>query len=91
MSGGALNYLNDKVNDAVFDADTPERVAFAKHLDKVVKALHDIELVDSGDYGPGDEKAAIFDCIGPMAILEAHLDMLNADIQALQKLTEEVK
>jgi len=35
------------------------RAWFAKLLRKVAKAMHDIEWVDSSDYGPGSEVAAI--------------------------------
>ena len=60
MSGGSMNYLYRRLEEgATFEADTPERIAFAAHLKLVVKALHDIELVDSADYGPGDENEAI--------------------------------
>lgn len=64
MSGGSMNYLYSKVlHNAEFPCDTPEREAFAKHLKLVAQALHDIEWVDSGDYGPGDENAAIAACL----------------------------
>lgn len=63
MSGGSLNYLSSRIErEAVFHTDTPERKAFAKHLELVCKALHDIEWVDSCDYGPGDENDAIRAC-----------------------------
>lgn len=64
MSGGSMNYLYSKIEmDANFDRDTPERKAFGMLLDKVIKALHDIEWVDSADYGPGDENEAIIACL----------------------------
>ena len=70
MSGGSMNYLYSKLEyDATFSTHTPERVAFKKHLAKVAKALHDIEWVDSGDMGPGDENAAIRACLQPDAVL----------------------
>jgi hypothetical protein len=65
MSGGSMNYLYSKLEwGADFEPNTPERVAFAEHLKLVIKALHDIEWVDSGDYGPGDETEAILNCLG---------------------------
>ncbi len=71
MSGGSMDYLYSKVEmDGVFRQTTPERRAFAKHLKLVVKALHDIEWVDSCDYSPGDETAAILACLSPGAVLE---------------------
>lgn len=66
MSGGSMDYLYSKVlHCANFPLDTPERIAFAAHLKLVAQALHDIEWVDSGDYGPGDENAAIRACLNP--------------------------
>lgn len=74
MSGGSMEYLCYKVQDAIFRRDTPERRAFAKHLEKVAKALHDIEWVDSGDYGQGDENAAIRACLSEGSVLQQAID-----------------
>ncbi len=64
MSGGSMNYLYSRIEmDATFEQNTPLRKAFAKHLEMVCKALHDIEWVDSCDYGPGDENEAIRACL----------------------------
>ena len=65
-----MDYAFVRVRTAqeLFEHDTPERKAFADHLDKVAKALHDIEWVESGDYEPGDENEAIRACIGEEAI-----------------------
>ena len=85
MSGGSMNYIYSKLEyEATFTADTPERRAFAKHLKLVVKALHDIEWVDSGDYGPGDETAAIRACLGDARILQATLEMAKEAVATLQ-------
>ena len=58
-----MDYLYSKVEQASFNETTPERAAFSQHLTRVAKALHDIEWVDSGDYGPGDENEAIMACL----------------------------
>jgi hypothetical protein len=86
MSGGSMNYIYSRLEyGATFTADTPERQAFAKHLKLVVKALHDIEWVDSGDYGPGDETAAIRACLGGDArMLQATLEMAKEAVATLQ-------
>ena len=64
MSGGSMNYLYSRMSwEAEFTKDTPERKAFGDHLELVIKALHDIEWVDSGDYSPGDENEAIRACL----------------------------
>lgn len=41
------------------------RLQFAALLNRVAKAAHDIEWVDSADYGPGDELAAIEAALAP--------------------------
>jgi hypothetical protein len=96
MSGGSMNYLYSKIEyDATFAPNTPERRAFARHLKLVAKALHDIEWVDSSDYGPGDDTEAIRACIGPAALLasavedakEAHKALAEAIAEAERKAT----
>lgn len=44
---------------AVIEAAEAERKWFAELLRLASKAAHDIEWVDSGDFGPGDEVEAI--------------------------------
>jgi hypothetical protein len=86
MSGGSMQYLYSKIEyDAVFDTDTPERRAFKKHLELVAKALHDIEWVDSGDYGPGDETDAIRACLQPGAVLEAAIEQAHEAAKVLRE------
>jgi hypothetical protein len=80
MSGGSMNYLYSKIEyDASFEENTPERIAFAAHLQKVVQALHDIEWVDSGDYGPGDENKAIRACLSSALELEAAIEQAHSN------------
>lgn len=89
MSGGSMDYLYSKLEyDANFREDTPERRAFAKHLRLVAKALHDIEWVDSGDYGPGDDTDAIRACLSSGATLEAAVEAAH---EARKVLTAELK
>lgn len=88
MSGGSMDYLYQRVRDASFGRHTPERVAFAAHLELVAKALHDIEWVDSCDYGPGDESAAIRACVAPGAVLAA---ATAAAVEARDALTREIE
>lgn len=84
MSGGSMNYLYSKLEyEAEFRKDTPERKAFAKHLKLVAKALHDIEWVDSGDYGPGDDTDAIRACLRSDAVLEAAIETAHEARKAL--------
>lgn len=85
MSGGSMNYLYSKIEyDATFARDTPERKAFAKHLVKVAKALHDIEWVDSADYGPGDDTEAIRACLGDGLILESAIEQAEEAVNVLK-------
>lgn len=79
-----MNYLYARIeNDANFRANTAERRAFSEHLARVAKALHDIEWVDSGDYGPGDESKAIRACIGDARVLEAAIAQAREAAKAL--------
>jgi len=66
MSGGSYDHFYYRVEQMADDlkANTPLRQAFRTHLRKVAKACHDIEWVDSGDCGPGDEDKAIRECLG---------------------------
>jgi hypothetical protein len=63
MSGGSYNYECFRVHDVaeqIRNTNTdPRRAAFQKLLLLVSDAMHDIEWVDSCDYGPGDDHAAI--------------------------------
>lgn len=80
-----MNYLYSKLEyDGKFEEDTPERRAFRSHLQLVAKALHDIEWVDSGDYKPGDENAAIRACISDAAVLEAAIDRAHEAAKELR-------
>lgn len=80
-----MNYLYSKLEyDATFPVNTPERRAFKSHLVKVAKALHDIEWVDSGDKGPGDENEAIRDCLSQEQMLESAVEMANEALLNLQ-------
>ena len=63
MSGGSMNYLYSKIQDAEFDLTTPERIAFKRHLNLVAEACKAIEWVDSGDNSEGSEIEFIAKCI----------------------------
>lgn len=75
MSGGSMNYLYSTIEqNLTFDKNTKERKAFYKHMQAIIQALHDIEWVDSGDYGPGDENKAINKCISKAHLMETTLE-----------------
>jgi hypothetical protein len=86
MSGGSMNYLSSRIEmDATFKTHTALRKAFRKHLDKVIKALHDIEWVDSCDYSDGDEEDAIRACLSPGAPLESAIEDAKATIAVINE------
>ena len=68
MSGGSLDYVYSRVDMAADEirSNCPGSLhqAFADHLAKVSKALHDIEWVLSDDYGAGDDEKAIREVLG---------------------------
>lgn len=92
MSGGSYQYAYSRLADFIFDfalrANTPQRKAFLKHLEKVKKAMHDIEWVDSSDYGPGDENDAIMACVNQAAVIEASVEDARRVMEELKQLIE---
>lgn len=81
MSGGAYDYIYSRVDDMADSlrrtGTDPRRASFQKLLKIVSKAMHDIEWVDSCDYGIGDDHAAIDACFAfmgadPVVIAKAH-------------------
>lgn len=67
MSGGSMDYLYLRVEDVARDlcrSPNLERKAFGARLSLVAKALHDIEWVDSGDYGDDGDREAIRSALG---------------------------
>ena len=62
MSGGSWGYVYLKIEEAAQDlmySSDPMRRALGKKLMPFAKALHDIEWVDSMDYGEGADVEAI--------------------------------
>ncbi len=73
MSGGSYDYACHRVNDFIeeFENNTrndPLRIAFLAHLRNVSQAMHDIEWVDSGDYGKAGDHEAIKACLTPTGL-----------------------
>lgn len=87
MSGGSMNYLYQRVLDARFSLDTPERRAFRRHLDRVAHALKSIEWNDSGD-GDSREEERIRACLSPAAVLQACIEQAHG---AAKELREELE
>lgn len=63
MSGGSMEYLYRRIEDAEFELNTPQRIAFKQHLELVAEACKAIEWVDSGDNSNGTENEFISKCI----------------------------
>lgn len=86
MSGGSTDYLTYKVDDVASQLqdknNPPLQRAFGKHLEKVAKALHDVEWVWSGDYGNGDDEKAIKEVLAD-ATSDRALDILKSDAREL--------
>jgi len=62
MSGGSMNYLYMKVQDAEFSEGTESRRMFRLHLNLVARTLRAIEWNDSGD-GDDNEGGLIDACL----------------------------
>jgi hypothetical protein len=84
MSGGSMNYLYSRVlYDATFETNTPERIAFRKHLGLVSECLKAIEWNDSGD-GDSREEALLLECVGKASIIEAAIEQAKESLAELQ-------
>lgn len=92
MSGGSLDYVYSKVDDAASTilsyAKTPQHRAFAEHLQRVSIALYAIEWVFSGDRALGSEVSAIEDCLRPGAALDCAIKEAK---KVLAELSEEIQ
>jgi len=58
-------------------------LAFADHLDKVAKALHDVEWTFSGDYGPDGFEMYVSDVVDKY-------DVLDYTVKRAEKIIEEL-
>lgn len=65
MSGGSMNYICHKLSMEIDNMrlSSPLRRAFYDHIQDVIKALHAIEWVDSGDTAEGTEEESIRKCL----------------------------
>lgn len=88
MSGGSLDYVCYKLDDAIEvierRATTVLQIAFAAHLKDVSKALHDLEWVFSGDYGDGDDVEALRKVVNKEMELEAATNNARIALKQLQ-------
>jgi len=89
MSGGSMEYLYARLEDARFDTYSPERKAFRKHIFLVAEALKSIEWNDSGD-GDDDEVSNIMACISKTDVLEAVLEDARRVQRELDKILQDL-
>lgn len=87
MSGGSYDYayahLEELASNIRIRTRDPKRLAFAELLELCAEAARDIEWVDSGDYGPGDEEAAL-DAVFAFSAPTAMVAELTQQIIALE-------
>ena len=93
MSGGSMDYVYRKVEDAcgAFQSTNPHREAFKSLLWNVARALRSIEWVDSGDWGPGDEIEAIEACISTADVLAVSIERAEHAALELQMMIDKAK
>jgi hypothetical protein len=97
MSGGSLDYFYSRVRDiaetisAYQSPALPEHLAFAKHLNLVADALHDLEWVWSGDISPGDEMPALHKVISKADVLDAAVSQAETAAKNLNDALEKAK
>lgn len=90
MSGGSMDYLCYKVEEATFRLDTAMRRAFAKKMNLFAKCLHAIEWNDSGD-GDSKEDELLRELLGPHAELEQLISEARAAQSALAEAIAEAE
>lgn len=64
MSGGAYHYKSYQIQEFADEMRThndPRRIAFKKLLQLCANVAHDIEFIDSGDYGENDADKSLND------------------------------
>lgn len=88
MSGGSYDYLCWKMDEAArqlqHKGQPAYRIAFGNLMRLCAKAMHDVEWVDSGDMGRGDDKESVMKCI-------SHTDVLKVTVEEAKKIKEELE
>ena len=84
MSGGSWNYSYQAVTEMgsqLLSNEDPVRRAFGEHLKLIADAMHDLEWVDSGDYGPGREHEAILKVLSKAELVESAVKTLKEAVK----------
>jgi hypothetical protein len=83
VSGGSWDYVYNKFDETaarLLNSKDPLRRALGLRISYIANAMHDIEWVDSGDYGEGKEIEAIRKALGKNARSEVlKLVIINAE------------
>ena len=87
MSGGSMDYLYGKIENATFAENTLLRRAFRRHLELVAAACRSIEWNDSGD-GDNQEEENIRACLASGALLEEATASARLAMEELRALLE---
>lgn len=93
MSGGSWEYLGFRIMEAanrLLDEKCKTRKAFGKHMLLIAEAIHDIEWVDSGDKGRGDDIDSIMKCITPQEVLNCRIEDAKNTITELQNVIDKL-
>jgi len=88
VSGGSWDYVYYKFEEVarrLTESREPLRRGLGKLVGEIAEALHDIEYLDSSDYGPGDDEKAIRKVLGPARALESVLAEAKEAQLALSK------
>lgn len=90
MSGGSWEYAYCKFEEVASrlkgDSD-PMRCALGERVALIAAAMHDIEWVDSGDYGKGAEKTAILAALGE----NAKADVLATTLKDAERIMNQLR
>jgi hypothetical protein len=94
MSGGSWEHFYGRlqeVADRLEEDRNPLRRAFGAHLQLCVQAMHDIEWVDSADYGVGADVASIKAVVAPTRELDEAVEDARIMIERLCALLKRAK
>lgn len=91
MSGGSWEYFYSRLEDVaqrLRGCECPYRKALGAKLQLAADALHDIEWVDSCDYGKGDDIKRLKLALGEDHKSLAYQELRNDAIEMIKKLEE---
>lgn len=93
MSGGSWDYLYSRIEDGALRLLSDRnllRRTFGAHLQKIAKALHDVEWNDSGD-GASTEEESIRACLDVGAVLREATRSAERALEELEQALREAR